>query len=449
MNAATSSPTAVPWLLALSALRDRAMAADSLNALAFSIANDPHPLLRYYQALVFRADGARPRLLAVSGLAMPEEASPYLVWLEGASRWLQGLMGEATPRLIARADVAVPEDLQEGWSEWWPDTLWCVPLHGRDGQRLGLAVFLFEQPPEQGLLTQLQPVVHTWAYCWQTLAPATRRRRWWPNKRQRWIVAGVLLAILLLPVRQTALAPAEIVSRNGQVVSAPLDGVIVELQVRPNQMVHRDQPLLRLDETTLRSRAEVLRRQVAVADAELMAASQSAFDNPQSKSELMLLTGRSQQQRAELAAVETQLQRTEVRAPRDGVAVFADPNEWIGRPVNTGERIMLLADPKRPAMQIELPAADAIALETGARVTLFLSAYPLRPLHGRILETSYQARPSDDNVVSYRLVASIEDQPAHARLGLHGTAKVYGNRVILGYYLLRRPIAAFRGWSGL
>ncbi len=447
MNGPAAVPSA-PWLMALSALRDRALAAESLNALAFSIVNDPHPLLRYYQGLAFDLSGLRPRLRAVSGLAMPEEASPYLVWLEGASRWLAQQVPGEEPALLSRDTLAVPDALQEGWAEWWPGHVWCVPLHARDGVRLGLIVFLFEDAPDPGLLTQLQPVRTTWAYCWQALA-GPRRRRWWPNRKQRWIAAAIMLAILLLPVRQTALAPAEIVSRNSEVISAPLDGVIAELQVRPNQRVRAGQPLLRLDETTLRNRAEVLRRQVAVADAELMAASQSAFDNPQSKSELLLLTGRSQQQRAELAAVEAQLQRTEVTAPRDGVAVFSDPNDWIGRPVNTGERIMQVADPGQPAMLIQLPAADAIALERGAQVTLFLSAYPLRPLRGRILETSYQARPSDDNVVSYRLLASIEDAPTHARLGLHGTAKVYGGRVVLGYYLLRRPIAALRGWSGL
>lgn len=448
MNVSTASPSA-PWLMALSALRDRAIAAESLNALAFSIANDPHPLLRYYQGLVFDVAGTRPRLLAVSGLALPDEASPYLVWLDGASRWLLAQVNGDEPMLLSRNALAVPADLIEGWDEWWPQHLWCVPLRARDGTVLGLVLFLFEQEPDAALLAQLKPVTSTWAYCWRALARGRRRHRWALSRRQRWIAAAVVLAILLLPVRQTALAPAEIVSRNGQVISAPLDGVVAELKVRPNQQVRKGQLLLRLDETTLRNRSEVLRRQVAVADAELMAASQSAFDNTQSKSELMLLTGRSQQQRAELEAVEAQLQRTEVTAPRDGVAVFSDPNDWIGRPVNTGERIMLLADPRQPAMLIQLPVADAIALERGARVTLFLSAYPLRPLRGHILETSYQARADDDNVVSYRLLASIEGVPQHARLGLHGTAKVYGDRVVLGYYLLRRPISALRGWSGL
>lgn len=70
-------------------------------------------------------------------------------------------------------------------------------------------------------------------------------------------------------------------------------------------------------------------------------------------------------------------------------------------------------------------------------------------MHGKILETSYQAKPSDEGVSSYRLLASIEDAPPHARLGLHGTAKLFGERVILGYYLLRRPLAAVRAWTGL
>jgi len=137
-----------------------------------------------------------------------------------------------------------------------------------------------------------------------------------------------------------------------------------------------------------------------------------------------------------------------VLAPRAGVAVYSDPNDWLGKPVVTGERILQIADPKAPGMRIQLPVADAIALEPGAKVALFLTAYPLDPLHGEILDTSYQAKPSEEGVASYRLLASVQDAPPHARLGLHGTAKLYGERVVLGYYLLRRPLASLRAWTG-
>lgn len=434
-------------LLELDALRDKAMAAESLNALAFSMANDLYPLLKFHQALVFAERDKSLELLNVSGLSRPSEDSPYLVWLRRASRWVAAQVAENEPLWLSQDSKAPPADISDGWNEWWPTGLWCIPIASQ-GQRLGLLLLLLDREPPPVLWQHLKGLVGTWGYCWAALTRQRRLSRWRPSRRQT--LVGLLLfgALLFLPVRQTALAPTEIVSRQAQIISSPIDGVIEQIKVRPNQPVEVGTPLFSLDETTLRSRAEVLGKEVAVADAELLAASQRAFDNPQSKSELTLLQGRVQQRRAELAAVQAQLKRTQVLAPRAGVAVFSDPNDWLGKPVVTGERIMQVADPSQPAMQIQLAVADAIALEPGAEVTLFLTAYPLSPLKGTILETSYQARPSDEGVVAYRLLASIDGTPEHARLGLHGTAKLYGGRVMLGYYLLRRPLATLRAWSG-
>ena len=75
-------------LLSLASLRDRALAADSLNTLAFSMANDLHPLLHFYQAQVWAQREHALELLCISGLARPTEDSPYLLWVRQASRWL-------------------------------------------------------------------------------------------------------------------------------------------------------------------------------------------------------------------------------------------------------------------------------------------------------------------------------------------------------------------------
>lgn len=435
-------------LLNLIQLRDRALAAETLNALAFSIANDLFPLLRFHQALVFACQGSAHELLAVSGLARPTEDSPYLVWLQRSVPWVAAQVPADSPCWLARNVQAPPQDIAEGWAEWWPAGLWCVPLQGRSGARQGLVLFLLDEPPPPHLQPLLQGVWQTWRHAWNAFGPRHRLRHWRPTRGQALGAALLLGALLLVPVRQTALAPAEIVSRNAQVISSPIDGVISQMLVRPNQPVEAGTPLFVLDETTLRSRSDVLAQEVAVADAQLRAASQTAFDNPQSRTELSILEGRARQRRAELAAVQAQLARTRVLSPRAGVAVFSDPNDWQGKPVVTGERILQVADPAQPGMRIQLPVADAIALEPGSKVALFLSAYPLDPLQGEILETSYQARPSDEGVASYRLLASIDQAPQHARLGLHGTAKLYGERVALGYYLLRRPLSSLRAWTG-
>ncbi|MHB9833213.1 efflux RND transporter periplasmic adaptor subunit [Paraburkholderia terrae] len=436
-------------LLYLDALRDRALAADSLNSLAFTIANDLHPLLNFRQALVFAEHGKRFELLCISGLAKPTEDSPYLVWLQRASKWVASQLHGAEPQWLARDALEPPPDIADGWAEWWPQGVWCVTFREHGGKRLGMLLILLDERPPDTIPPMVRGVVLTWSYCWAALLRQRRHWRWRPTRRQT-VGALLLVAMLLLiPVRQTVLAPAEIVSSDARIISSPIDGVIERIAVRPNQAVSVGTLLFTLNETSLKSRVEVLSKQVAVADAELMAASQRAFDNPQSKNELTVLGSVAEQRRAELAAVTAQLKRTQVFAPEAGVAVFGDPNDWIGKPVVTGERILQLADPSKPAMSIQLAVADAIALEPGAEVTLYLTAYPLDPLHGRILETSYQAKASEDGIVAYRLLASIDGKRDQARLGLHGTAKLYGKQVSLAYYLMRRPLSSLRAWTGL
>jgi multidrug resistance efflux pump len=250
-------------------------------------------------------------------------------------------------------------------------------------------------------------------------------------------------------VRQTALAPAEVVSLDAQMIASPLDGVIRSIAVRPNQAVHKGQLLFSLDDTTLRSRMNVAERAVETANAELVAASQKTFDDARSRDEVASLAGKLEERRAELNGIRVQLDRVDVRAARDGVAVFADPNDWIGKPVATGERIMELADPQRPAIRIDLPVADAITLDVGAPVRLYLTVHPLSAYSGTLIETSYQSLITPDQIVAYRLRAAFDGDNDGARIGLRGTVKMYGPRVALGYFLFRRPLSSLRARVGL
>ena len=402
-------------------LEARARSAGSVAELCFSMANDAHPLLGFRQALVLGEGG---RVLTVSGLAKPEEDSPYLLWLRCSWPWVR----ECLPAggWFAPSDevlAGAPADVADGWREWWPAGVCVLRLSRRNGQPLGWVLFLLEQPPAPEAAALLTRVSQTWAYCWEMLAGVHR-----PS------------------LRQTALAPGEVVPLEAVAITAALDGVVSTVHVRPNQVVQAGDPLFSLDDTTLRNRLEVVRQSVAVADAELLSATQMSFDDSRSKAELAALIGRTQERRAELAAVQAQLERVHALAPYDGIAVFADADEWQGRPVMTGERIMLLADPAKSAMLVHLPVADAIALEVGAPVKLFLTVRPLSPLKGRVTETSYQATLSPEGVASYRLRADLDGNDA--RIGLKGTAKLYGGWVVLGYYLLRRPLATLREWSG-
>ncbi len=244
------------------------------------------------------------------------------------------------------------------------------------------------------------------------------------------------------------LAPAEIVARQPAVLRAPLQAVVEGMLVQPNQPVKAGEPLLQLDKRELENRLESARQSLAAADAQLRQTRQQALFDERAKAALAELITRRDQARADVDYLQDNLQRSLILAPRDGVAIFDDPSDWIGRPVSLGERILQVADPHDARLDVQLPVADAIALEPGAEVLLFLNSQPGSPLHATLQRHGYRAAPAADGSMAYRLDAAFDEQDPRVRVGLKGTAKLYGQRTLLFNYLLRRPLAALRVYLG-
>jgi len=114
-----------------------------------------------------------------------------------------------------------------------------------------------------------------------------------------------------------------------------------------------------------------------------------------------------------------------------------------------GEKVLTLANPDDAEVQIQLPVDDAINLEPGARVRMFLNIDPTRPLDAQLRQTSYEAEVTPEDILAFRLKASFDEGTPLPRIGLKGTAKIYGDKVPLFYYLMRRPISALRQTLGL
>jgi hypothetical protein len=429
-------------------LEQRALSAVTPEVLGFTIVNETLSLVPYRQAAFFvtTANGKR-RLTTASGLVSVAEDSPYAVWL---GRLVQTFPSEPGCHRLNFADAS--SDIVDGWREWLPDHLLATPLAGPDGREVGMVMYAREEAWGERETNLLDRLHQTYSYC---LWSMTKRRcglgrmlAGMPRSRWRWALP-LLLVVLLIPVRMTALAPAEVVALDAMAVAAPQDGVVSKIYVQPNALVEKGDALFSLDDTELIHRREVALKELAIARADAFLAEQRAFDNLKSKGDLAAAMGKVREKEAELAAVEALLERVTVRAEHDGIAVFADPNDWLGRPVQTGERIMQLADPRDLGVLIWLPVPDALNLEPGAPVRLFLHTQPLSPLGATVVQTSYQPVTSPEGISAYRLRARFEKGVTQPRIGLRGTASVSGDWALLGYYLFRRPIAALREWSGL
>ncbi|PAU65934.1 HlyD family secretion protein [Pseudomonas sp. PIC25] len=417
------------------ALEQQARAADTLDRLGYSLVNDAQPLFGYRHAALLIAGKVR----ALTGVSVVEPNAPFVAFVEHACAQVAAQGGLAEARVVSPDGLAAQE--REDWRTLSAPQVFWLPLKDRRKAVFGGLWMAREQPwseAEQALLRQLG---EAYAHAWLALQPRKPWRLRWPRKRLALLGLGALL-VLLLPVRQSVLAPAEVVPLGGRLVAAPLDGVVAEFLVKPNQPVKAGDLLVRFDATALKAQADVAERALGVAEAELKASSQRAFSDAESSARIDLLAARVEQKRAERDYALDLLARTDVRAERDGIAVFADAERWTGKPVRTGEQLLKLADPTQAELRIELPVGDAIALEPGAEVALFLDSDPLHRYRATLQRSAYEAQPTPAGQLAYRLDAGFEEVPP--RIGLRGTAKLFGQRAPLAVYLLRRPLAALR-----
>ena len=437
--------------LALLEFERRIQSATSNREVAFRAVNDASQVLDFDQAVLWRLDVfGRPLIAVASGLADVSADSPF-------QQWLVRLVQSITPAEFDKARVwtigELPEAVVTDGAEWCPAHLLHCPLRGPTGTPLGGMLFLrgtaFTEP-ERARADWIARSAGYGLWAWRSDRHGFKR---FLKSRATWrtlAIVGVIAGLAgLIPVRLSALAPAEITPLRPIPITSPLDGVVREIVVKPNQIVKADEVLVLLDDTALRSRLEPASRSLDIARADLQRATFKSFTDEASRFELQLLNARVQEKVAELGFLGELLAKSKLTAPQGGVAIFSSTEDWRGRPVQVGERVMVIADPSLIDVTIYLPPDDAVELEAGAPVNLLLHVDPLSPLEAKIERSSYEATLAPDGTLAYVIRAQLTPGQGLPRIGLRGTAKIYAGRVTLAYYLLRKPLAFLRRSVGI
>ena len=442
-------PQGIERLATLVHLERRARGAGTLAELGFVLVNETIGLVAYRQAVLLGRARRGREILAMSGIPEPASDAPFPVWIRAVLRHLDA---DPEPKCRAVTAADLPAALAADWGAWLPAFLIVVPLR-RQGLAFGVLALAREDPPTGADLRILGMAGDSFAHCWEALAQGRRLKpRQMRPLRRRLAIAGLALAAGaagFVPVPSAVLAPAEIVPAEPAVVRSALDGVVDRVLVRPSQTVAAGEVLVQLDPRRLQAQLQAAQIAAAATEAEFRQVRQSAVTDPRARAQVPGLQGRLDQQLGEVRFLETQETRLEIRAPRAGIALFDNAYEWIGRPVAIGERIMLVADPAAVELEIRVPATDAIRFGDGAAVLFFSNVDPQRPAEARLRFAGYRALPGPDGIVAYRLKARFLEPGDTLRIGLKGTAKVYGPTVALGYYVLRRPLAVARVALGL
>jgi hypothetical protein len=423
----------------------------SLAAFEYFTANETRFVTRSQQTFVFSIDQrAKPRVTAVSAITTVDRAAPLICWIEAQVMKLSTEHGLDSVQEFKADSFELPAGIKD--TGYPLQYLVWVPLLDLKKNVIGGLLQARITPWTEADLTVSQHVAGACSYAFIALnAQVTGWRR--PKWLSRKLIAATIAILLLLgfvPVSMSALAPVEVTPQKPFIVTAPLEGVIERVLVEPNAAVKKGQPLIRMADTVLKNRLEVAEREVRVAKAKVKKASQLAFVDVRGRHQLGVVRAELALRTAEHRYARDLLERSLIKAERDGIAFYTDPQDLVGRPAAVGERLMELADPKRLQFRIDLPVADSIVLSDGARVKVFLDSDPLNPIEARLVRADFQARIRDNKQLAFRLIAKIDpNEKRPLRLGVRGTAQVYSDKVPLAFYLFRRPVSALRQWLGI
>ncbi len=413
--------------------------ADSVAGVDFIAVNDTNRVVSYDHALIWRS---RARgISAISGGLMVERTAPQIGWFGRLARHAEMTFEPAVTTDIAAESLSA--SLAEGCRRWIPAAATWVPLTGPRGRQEGGLILLRAEPfsePERRILVRLGSAIGQAIVALQ--APRSRFQL-----RSAPLAFVALLAVSglgLLPVPLTVLAEAKVTPIDPSVVAAPLDGVIKDILVQPNEHVLPGRVLVQLDTTELAAQRDNASKHVAVLTADWQRIEQKAFADDKARAEVAVARSRLAEGESDLSYAVDRLGRADLRASAAGVVLLEDRTQWLGRPVKVGERILSLANPQSVRLEIQVPVEDALVVNTGAEVEFFLAVSPAKPVRARLTRISYDARIMPNQMMAFIGEAAFVEAGEKPRLGLTGTAKISGETVPLVYALLRRPLAHLR-----
>lgn len=244
-------------------------------------------------------------------------------------------------------------------------------------------------------------------------------------------LAGVGLAAAIIffafaTVEYRVPARTVIEAHTQRAAVAPFNGYIAEGRVRAGDLVQAGQVLSTLDDRDLkleglkwRSQKEQYVKQYHLAMAQRNAA------------QVKIIMAQIAQADAELALVEDQQARTQVRAPIAGVITKGDLSQSIGAPAERGQVLFEVAPLDAYRLVLQVDERDTAQLAAGQRGSVVLSAFPADPLPFTV-EKVTPVSIAREGRNYFRVEAKLEHTPTHLRPGMEGVGKIYiGRRLLL------------------
>ncbi len=259
-----------------------------------------------------------------------------------------------------------------------------------------------------------------------------------------WLSCAVLC---FFPVRMTITAPLEIVPRDADILTIPYDGLMDDVLVDPGDEVKQGDVVAVMEHTSLESQSEMTSQEMQMVEETISRLQRESLASPDKKVQLVEFQQELEAKKIANTYAQTLKDRAQIKAGRDGVAIFAESTSMKGKPLRAGDKVMMIADPKNYDLLVRVPVESMVPVDEDAKVTFFLNTSPFLSHRASIKSIGYQSSVDPGGLMTYKILARSDKD--NFRIGAKGTAKIYGGWSILSYAILRRPLLTLRNLIGV
>jgi len=429
----------------------------NLERMLQTIVNAPQAVIPYQRAAILLEQRGRFKLSAVTGQAQLNPDAADIVQLNSVLQW--AALSEEIINVKQREDVvdAPREETRAKFEKYFADTgmraFYSMPL-GDDTGRVGLLALESDDPdfltPAHIEILQVLAGQTTVALrnaqmykevpFISVLEPVLERKRKFMamEKKRRALVmiaagaAALFLAVVPLPVRVDGEAVVAPVHRAQ--VQPEIEGVVGAVYVREGQHVTRGQVLGELNAWDFRS---ALAGAEAKYQTALLRVNHSLAGNDTGDAGVERV--QADYWKGEVDRAKTLLDKTQLRAPIDGVISTPHMDNLVGRRLQFGDTFAEVMDTSQAIVDVAVDDSDAGMLRAGQPAVVKLNSYATRTFHGTVQVVSPRAEAETNARVFFARVL-LPNQDGAVRSGMEGLGKVRVATYPAGYVLFRRPV---------
>ena len=429
-------------------LEKKTREAKTQDELNFVVANETRQIIDFVNSfLLLKAPTDKFLVKATSDLATVDRTAPLITYVENivnnSGINLKEIQNLEPDKVSKKLKVKKPKNI--------PENFLFIPILS---PQKGLQGYLLLSRNEKFIENEIELSRHlsvTYGHAFNTFLTDFSIKNFFKKYlfgSRSWIVILAIIFISIIPIKITSTAPVEVVPKNPILITSPFDGVVKNIVANNNDKVNSGDLLVLLEDTDLLNNYNLAKQSLQVSEKELLRSRQSSFTDNEEKARLAELVAQVELKKAEVESNGEKLKNTKLYASQNGIAIIDQKNEWQGRPVSVGEKIMTVANQDKVEFLVWLPVKDSLIIRENSDVKVFLDINPIKPLEGKLLRASYEPSLSPEEVLSYKIGVSYEGE-VPPRIGLRGTAKIYGSKVTLFYYLFRKPITFVRQLIGI